>query len=384
MTSLINPESIPRKTLTFFFVVENSASMRGVKMDTVNVALENYSALLRYYAAIKTEAAIRIAFLAFSSEARWITDEPVDAGGFNWAPLACAEDNGKPRICFDAVFSELNQKLSKNVFMASPAGALPPVILFFSTSAGAENDALSEESLGRLARNNWDKNALKLAFTLGKTANYPLLEKWTGPEGLTLCVRNPQSLIEFTSVAGRLCAQIATNSGARFEGNSLGRRLALKSALDAILKPAPDPIVSVPVSAARTDAIRTDTALSSCAVEYKNGLSKKFVSLNPSHIDDRMGGTRFLLPASTMESLSYCPGTARPWERLIRGGSATGTTPVLPPPPHSFGKAEYRNSVSRRSYTAMKAAAGAVSPTVFRRLPEPGMISGLLPSTLSA
>jgi len=332
MALLTNPEQIPRKTLTFFFVVENSAAMSGKKLETVNMVLEHYISLLQYYAATITNAEIKIALLSFCENANWITERPVEAEKYIWSPLPAIDDEAiSTDVSFDSVFSELNQKLSKNVFMNSPVGALPPVIIFFSTSSGTENaEPLFAESFNRLSKNNWDKNALKLAFAIGKTANIDLLEKWTGDIALTLFVKNPQMFLDFAVAAGRLCVDIATRSVFAIDSNEENiplRRLKLKNALNEILflktveEPKvcynpPEALIDVFMNTSfNNDFMSREEAIESAknlvhrkieaqaafedigaiAVEYKNSISKNFVSLDPSHIDDRIGGKRFFV-----------------------------------------------------------------------------------------
>ena len=180
MALLTNPEKIPGKTITFFFVVENSAAMKGLKLQTVNAALEQYTAVLQYYAAVKAQTEIRIALLTFAEDVQWLTEKPLSVESYVWSPIPETKNDTVTAVSFGSVFSELNQKLSKNVFMDSLSGALPPVIVMFSASPCPDNDAAMQESLRLLKKNNWDKNALKLAFAIGKTANREVLEKWTG------------------------------------------------------------------------------------------------------------------------------------------------------------------------------------------------------------
>ena len=322
MPALTNPEVIPRKPLTFFFVVENSAAMNGSKLATINTALENFTALLQYYAAIKTGAGIKIALLTFGEHTRWLTPNPVDAGRFVWEPIP--EGAGNHGACFNAVFAELNSKLSKKTFLASPVGELPPVILLFATSPGSPDTGAH---LCLLAKNNWDKNALKLAFAIGKTADKSLLEKWTGCEGLTLSVKNPQMLLEMASISTRLCVQIAMNAvsgGSHQQFPVHGRRLALKESLESMFAPAapvarmqpvtsgasvqpvtPEASVQPVTPEARmqpvtSGAVKAPQAaemavVSKIAVAYKAAISKQFVSISPAHIDDRVGGSRFFV-----------------------------------------------------------------------------------------
>jgi uncharacterized protein YegL len=294
MSLLTNPEQIPRKTITFFLVVENSIAMQKNKLETVNVALENYISLLQYYAATKTNADVKIALLAFSAKALWITEKPVAVEQYVWTPIS-ESINGNNAVCFVSMFDELNQKLAKNAFMDSLSGSLPPVIILFTTSSCPNNDTLNE-SLTRLSGNNWDKNALKIAFAIGKTAERELLERWTGNPHLTLAVKNPQTLLEYTNVIGRLCTQIAINSGVNNDGNCsvINRRNKLKTALQEILNIKNEPEL-VHYAYEEMDFSELFTTLSAIAIEYKNSISKEFVSLNPSHIDERIGGKKFFI-----------------------------------------------------------------------------------------
>ena len=305
MPLLTSPEGIPRKSITFFLVVETSHAMHSNKLETVNRALENYIALLQYYAAARTDAEVKVALLGFSGKAHWFTEKPVKVDQYVWKPLTENTDN-EP-ISFNNVFDELNNKLSKNAFMESVSGAYPPVIIFFSTSSCPLSPAL-DDSLTRLSGNNWDKNALKVAFAIGKTAEKDILERWTGIPSLALSVKNSQALLEYVNVAGRLCMQIAFNSGIyndEIPGNTvLKRRAILKKSLEeilllnessvnltAVMPDMPEEKSDIELSASEIQP----HGISTIAVEYKNTISKEFVSLNPSHIDDRIGGKRFFI-----------------------------------------------------------------------------------------
>ena len=286
MPLLTNPERIPRKSITFFLVVETSYAMHSTKLETINTALENYIALLQYYSAASTDVDIKIALLGYSGKACWLTEKPVQVDQYVWKTLK--ENTDHELISYNNVFDELNQKLSKNVFMDSVLGAYPPVIIFFSASPCSPSPDL-DDSLTRLSANNWDKNALKIAFAIGRKAEKSILERWTGVSSLTLSVKNPQALLEYVNVAGRLCIQIAFNGAfSQSENNTLYRRRMLQEAIEEILL-----INNKPVN---VKDITTDIpGISTIAVDYKSSISKEFVSLNPSHIDERIGGKKFFI-----------------------------------------------------------------------------------------
>ena len=310
MALLTNPETIPRKTICFFFIVENSTAMYGAKLKAINTALENFIAILQYYAAAKAEVEIKIALLTFANEAKWVTERPVAAESYIWSPIPKSENDVLKNVSFGSMFSELNHKLSKNVFMDSKSGALPPVIIIFSTSPCSEDETFLNESLSCLTKNNWDKNALKLSFTIGKNISHELLEKWTGCAGLILSVKNPQMLLDYAAVAGRICIEIATESGFYYyinknENNIPNRRMELKNSLEKILFPGvaaekigqTEQITTVPYHepVPDEDVLSELEKLSAKALIYKTVITKNYVSLNPSHIDERIGGSKFYI-----------------------------------------------------------------------------------------
>lgn len=59
--------SVPRRTMTLFFVIDTSGSMAGNKIGAVNDAVENVLPMLDEISASNPDAEIKVAALEFSS-----------------------------------------------------------------------------------------------------------------------------------------------------------------------------------------------------------------------------------------------------------------------------------------------------------------------------
>ena len=253
------PEAKPKKNITFFFIVENSFFMQGLGLDTINTVLENYIKMLQYYSEVNPEISVKVAILEFEDEANWVTEKPFAVEGYIWSPIQSKYYNFKIKdrnlplntgnVSYRSAFHELNRKLSKNLFMDSPEDELPPVIMFFTGNRSfkdSEDDLL--ESIVQLSKNNWDKNALKIAFAMGRNPDPEILEKWTG-KGFTILVKNPEMMIDNAAVIGRLCMQIVMNSTVvnikDSNEETLNRRNKFKTYLNEVLYNVPPSAITL-------------------------------------------------------------------------------------------------------------------------------------------
>ena len=63
----------PKKSLPIFFIIDTSGSMAGSRIAALNSAIEQMLEQLKEMNAERADAEIEIAFLEFSSGARWLT-----------------------------------------------------------------------------------------------------------------------------------------------------------------------------------------------------------------------------------------------------------------------------------------------------------------------
>ena len=208
-------ESVPRKTMVLFFIVDTSGSMGGSKIGAVNAAIEEVIPELKDLSVKNADAQIKIAALEFSSGARWITDNgPIEVENFNWNDINAGGVTDFGEACF-----KLNEKLSKNEYMQEATGSFAPAL--FLMSDGEPTDEY-KHGLSKLWENNWFKKAVKVAIAIGEDANKAVLEEFTGSKEAVLEVHNAKALkkmIKFVSVRASEVASKSTDIGLSSNGN---------------------------------------------------------------------------------------------------------------------------------------------------------------------
>ena len=152
---LLDNESIPRRKMTLFFVIDTSGSMIGSKIGSVNDAIENVLPMIGEISDENPDAEINVAALEFSTGTRWLYDEPKDAKEFIWQQVEAEGLTSLGEAC-----QELNKKLSRSGFMSSPSGCFAPAIILLSDGGPTDN---FDGGLQVLQGNSWFKNAIKIA-----------------------------------------------------------------------------------------------------------------------------------------------------------------------------------------------------------------------------
>ena len=108
-----NAESIPKRVMPIFFLIDTSGSMEGKKIGAVNSAIEELIPDLRHLSESQADSEIKLSVLKFSTGCEWVTPALMSLDAFDdWEPL---DANGLTDL--GAAFLELNDKLSKNGFM---------------------------------------------------------------------------------------------------------------------------------------------------------------------------------------------------------------------------------------------------------------------------
>ena len=213
-------ESVPRKTMILFFIIDTSGSMSGDKIGAVNSAIEEILPELRDMSGTNADAKIKIAALEFSSGSAWITTSPIEAEQFTWTFLNAGGVTDLGDACL-----KLNGKLSKNEFMRETAGSFAPAL--FLMSDGEPTDDY-QKGLALLKQNNWFKKAIKVAVAIGEDANKEVLAEFTGTSEAVLEAYNIallKRMIKFVSLrASQLASKssnvgVSANSGASVVGN---------------------------------------------------------------------------------------------------------------------------------------------------------------------
>ena len=196
--------SVPRRTMTLFFVIDTSGSMIGNKIGAVNDAVENVLPMLDEISASTPDAEIKVAALEFSSGCNWLYDEPKLASEFVWQDVTASGLTSLGAACL-----ELNSKLSRNGFMQTPSGSFAPAIILLS-DGGPTDDF--HGGLSKLKANNWFKNAIKIAIAIGDDADKDVLTQFTGTNEAVFTVHNIEALKQIIRVVAVTSSQIGSKS----------------------------------------------------------------------------------------------------------------------------------------------------------------------------
>lgn len=197
---------VARRTMVLFFLVDTSRSMEGDKIGTLNQAIEDVIPEIKKISGENADAQIKIAALAFSTGAKWLTPAPMESESFSWNWLKAGGYTDLGAAC-----KELNMKLSRTAFMSDVTGSFAPAI--FLLSDGDPTDDY-RRALAELQGNNWFRKAIKVAVAIGDDANTDVLTEFTGNQESVLTAHNPEALrrmIRFVSVTA---SQIGSRSSA--------------------------------------------------------------------------------------------------------------------------------------------------------------------------
>jgi uncharacterized protein YegL len=197
--------SVPRRTMTLFFLIDTSGSMEGNKIGAVNDAVVNVLPMLNDISETNPDAEIKVAALEFSNGVNWLYDEPKLAKDFIWQDVAASGLTSLGAAC-----SELASKLSRSGgFMHSASGSFAPAIILLS-DGGPTDDY--NTGLAKLKANNWFKSAIKIAIAIGDDADKDVLKDFTGSSEAVITVHNIDALKQIIRVVAVTSSQIGSKS----------------------------------------------------------------------------------------------------------------------------------------------------------------------------
>lgn len=202
---LVDNESIPRRKMTLFFVIDTSGSMAGSKIGSVNDAIENVLPMIGEISDENPDAEINVAALEFSTRTHWLYDEPKEAKDFIWQKVEADGLTSLGEAC-----EELNKKLSRNGgFMSSPSGCFAPAIILLSDGGPTDN---FETGMRTLQGNSWFKNAIKVAIAIGDDADKDVLKQFTSSAEAVITVHNIDALKRMIRIIAITSSQIGSKS----------------------------------------------------------------------------------------------------------------------------------------------------------------------------
>ena len=204
MSLLDDVVSVPRRTMTLFFLIDTSGSMMGNKIGAVNDAVVNVLPMLDEISQSNPDAEIKVAALEISNGTNWLYDEPKLASDFIWQDVQASGLTSLGAAC-----TELNSKLSRSGFMKAASGSFAPAIILLS-DGGPTDDF--HGGLNKLKANNWFKAAIKIAIAIGDDADKEVLKDFTGSLEAVFTVHNIDALKQVIRVVAVTSSQIGSKS----------------------------------------------------------------------------------------------------------------------------------------------------------------------------
>ncbi len=202
--SLIDVESVPRRTMTLFFLADTSGSMSGNKIGALNDAITNIIPMISEISNSNPDAEIKVAALQFSSGTSWLYDEPKSAGDFIWQDQSAGGLTSLGEACI-----QLEKVLHRDGFMKSASGSYAPVVILLS-DGGATDDY--DKGIEKLKLNNWFKAAIKIAIAIGDDCDKDELKKFTGNLEAVIEVHNIEALKQIIRIVAVTSSQIGSKS----------------------------------------------------------------------------------------------------------------------------------------------------------------------------
>ena len=211
-----------KKSMTIFFLIDVSGSMKGTKIGYLNGTMEELLPSLIGVGEASTD--VKIAIMKFSTDVEWVTPEPVRIEEYQYWNRLEAEG----LTFMGDAFLELSRKLSRSSFLSSPSLSFAPVI--FLLSDGSPNDDW-KKGLDTLKQNKWFQHGLKIALGIGSEVNMDVLRAFTGNDELAVRAKNADQLRELIKLLAVTSSQIGSRSLALVDssGNQPGEELVAKA-----------------------------------------------------------------------------------------------------------------------------------------------------------
>lgn len=209
-----NIEEVAARTMTIFYLFDNSGSMSGSKIGQVNYAMKDIPKIIKDVADSAPNANIKVAAATFSSSVDWITPQPQTPDEFlnNWHDV---QTNGLTSL--GAALTSLNEKMSRKAFMGdNPMGYLAPGIIILSDGEPTDD---WERPLAELNKNNWFKSAIKIAFAVGDDADKSVLAKICGSSEAVISIDNPEQIRAYIKFVTAAVSKTGTTSQASMDIN---------------------------------------------------------------------------------------------------------------------------------------------------------------------
>ena len=202
-----NIEEVAARTMALFYLFDKSGSMTGTKIGQVNNAMKDIPKIIKEVADGAPNANIVVAAAAFSSDVEWITPKPQTPEEFinSWKDM-----KAEGLTSLGAALKSLNEKMSRKEFLGdNPMGYLAPGVIILSDGEPTDD---WETPLKELRKNNWFKNAIKVAFAVGDDANKDVLAEICGTKEAVVSIDDPEKIRQYIKFVTATVSKTGTTS----------------------------------------------------------------------------------------------------------------------------------------------------------------------------
>ena len=193
------------RDLNIFLLPDESGSMAGPRMATLNQAVLEATNELKTAAQQHPEADFKLRCIAFTDKSRWhIGPTPVDINDCSWQDLTAKGGTlAGPAVRMLAEAVTMDQM---------PKKGFPPVMVLLSDGFIGDNNAF-EQAIKQLDQEPWGYKAIRISIGIGKNYDRKMLERFTNrPDIGVLEAQNTVDLTNYVKYAIVTASLSAANS----------------------------------------------------------------------------------------------------------------------------------------------------------------------------
>ncbi len=211
-----------RRTLHFFWLVDESGSMSGQKIQAVNYAIKNVLPELRK---IEEDQRVNILMRAikFGSQATWhVGPAPVPVKNFTWRDMSATGGSTSTAQAIDL----LNQELALDKIGRRN---VPPVAILLSDGYCTDPGERYDRAIDTLDKLPWGVKAVRVAIGIGESEgdyNKDQLDRFISPylrkeiQLETLAAPDVRRLVEFIKIVSTQAASASASSKSDLQDHS--------------------------------------------------------------------------------------------------------------------------------------------------------------------
>ena len=202
-------EGIARQELNLIFVIDNSGSMAGECIASVNNAIRDVMSIMPEIQDDTADAVIKVSALTFSDSVKWVYSEPKTVEDFKWTDVD-ADAGTNLSAAYDALSTFLTKK--SNGGQMPDIGGVAPIIILMTDGMPTSPDW--QAHLDSLKKKGWFKVALKYALAIGNldVDAMDVLDGFTGNRETVLKVYTAEALRKVIKVIAVTASKVKSMS----------------------------------------------------------------------------------------------------------------------------------------------------------------------------